>query len=339
MKKERKYRRMTWTDRLRIDALYNAGHSYRFIAEQLGFSASSIHREVKHGLYEHLGAEYKKRPWRYSAKIGQDYADRQATSKGVPIKLGHNYDFANHVAAEISKGHSPDAIVGTLKRSGQWTVSTPTLYRYIDLGYIPGVTNKDLQEKPRRKHKYNTVRKAARPPKGQSIERRPHEINARTSFGHWEMDSVIGKSKGVRESFIVLTERLTRYELIFRVKDKTTNSTIRALDRALSKFPKGTFKSITVDNGSEFQDCEGMEKRGVSVYYCHPYTSCERGSNERQNRIIRRFFPKGQSLRKYTQKDCDKVADWINTMPRKILGYATSAERFETQIALLANAP
>lgn len=71
----------------------------------------------------------------------------------------------------------------------------------------------------------------------------------------------------------------------------------------------------------------------------HQGTSCERGSNERQNRIIRRFFPKGQSLRKYTQKDCDKVADWINTMPRKILGYATSAERFDAQIALLANAP
>lgn len=333
----KKYRRMTWTDRLRIEALYNAAHSFRFIAHETGFSVSSIYTEIQHGLYPHLGAECSRRPFHYSAQIAQDYADQQATSKGTPIKLGHNYAYAEHVAREINKGHSPDIIVGSLKKSGKWTVSTQTLYRYIDRGYIPGVTNQDLLEKPTRTPRNKPLRKASRPPKGQSIERRPEEINSRRTFGHWEMDSVIGKAKGTRESLIVLTERLTRYQLIFRVANKTANSTLRALDRALSRLPKGAIKTLTVDNGSEFQNCKAMEKRGLTVYYCHPFCSCERGSNERQNRIIRRYFPKGQSLRKYTQKDCDCVADLINQMPRKIFDYETSAERFAAELEKLQN--
>ena len=336
----RKYRRLTWTDRLRIDALYNAGHSLRFIAQQLGFSVSSIHAEIQHGLYEHLGAELSKRPYHYSAQIAQDYSDCQQTSKGVPIKLGHHYDYAHFVAEQIRQGYSPDVIVNKLRKMGVWTVSTPTLYRYIDRGYIPGVTNKDLYEKPRRKRRQRHICIAARPPKGQSIERRPLEISSRKTFGHWEMDSIIGKKDGKRQSLLVLTERMTRFEIVFRVSAKDCKSTVRALDSALSKFPKGTFKSITVDNGSEFQDCYGMEhdkdgNKRLTVYYCHPYTSCERGSNERQNRILRRYFPKGRSMAKITQKDCDRAADVINSMPRKIFNYQSSADLFAAEIAKL----
>lgn len=340
MKKETAYRRINWTVRLQIEVLYNSGNSYRAIANELGFAHSAICYEVKHGLYEHMGEELSTRPWRYSAEIAQQYADDQATSKGVPIKLGHRYDYAEHVSKQISRGLSPDAIAGTLKRQGQWTVSTATLYRYIDRGYIPGVTNTDLLEKNRRKRKYQKVRKAARPPKGTSIERRPDTINDRLSFGHWELDSVIGKAKGMRQSLLVLTERLTRYELILRVRDKTARSTVHALDRIFPMFPQGTFKTITVDNGSEFQDCHGMEhdKHGnqrTQLYYCHPYCSSERGSNERANRIIRRFYPKGQSLEKITQTDCNKTAAWMNDLPRKILGYHTAADLFQAHLSTL----
>lgn len=339
MKRERTYRRMTWTDRLKIDALYNAGHSYHFIAKQLGFSTSSIYTEIQHGLYLHMGAELTKRPYHYSAKLAQDYADNQATSKGVEIKLGHNHTYARYIAQEVCKGHSLDAIVGTLRRQGKWTVSTPTLYRYVDKGYIPGITNKNLPEKPRRKQKHKKIRPAARPPKGLSIEQRPQEINRRITFGHWEMDSVIGKAKGNRESFLVLTERKTRFEIILRAQGKTSAATVKCLESTLSKFPQGTFQTITVDNGSEFQDCEGMERNRVRIYYCHPYCSAERGSNERANRIIRRYFPKGQSLRKYTQNDCDRVAADMNSMPRRILDYATAAELFAAELANLKTSP
>ena len=334
-----KYRRMTWTDRLKIEALYNAGHTYRSIADHTCFAVSSIYKEVQHGLYPHMGAELTRRPFHYSAQIAQDHADMAATSKGVEIKLGRNYAYAQYVAESVLVGFSIDSIVGRLRKEGKWTVSTSTLYRYIDKGYIPGVTNSNLPEKSRRRRKPQTV-KAARPPKGASIERRPDEVSTRLTFGHWEMDSVIGRAKGQAESLLVLTERKTRFEIIVRAKSKTAAETVRALEYTLSKYPKGTFKTITVDNGSEFQDCEGMEydrkgNKRLQVYYCHPYCSCERGSNENANRLIRRYFPKKQSLAMVTQRDCNRVAAAINSMPRKVLGYATAAELFNQELAAL----
>ncbi|MCI7000418.1 MAG: IS30 family transposase [Clostridiales bacterium] len=338
----KKYRRLDWNDRLLIEKLYNCGRSCSQIAHILCFAPSSIYREVKHGLYPHLGAETTRRPFHYSAQIAQDYADFQATSKGKQIKLGNNYGFAADVAQQIKQGCSIDVIVTQRKKSGAWTVSTSTLYRYVDLGFIPGVTNKHLPEKIRRKKRSHNIIKATRPPKGTPIDRRSEEIDRRLSFGHWEMDSVIGTAKGKRQSLLVLTERLTRFGIIVRVSGKTSSATVRALDKILPKFPQGTFKSITVDNGSEFQDSHGMEYdrngcRRTIVYYCHPYSSWERGSNERNNRIIRRYFPKGKSMAKVTQKDCDNAAALINAMPRKILNYSTAAELFEREIVKLTN--
>ena len=338
-----KYRRMTWTDRLKIETLYNSGSSYRFIASYTGFSVSSVYAEVQHGLYDHLGAETSRRPRHYSAQIAQDYADSQSSAKGVPIKLGHNYDYAHAVARQIVAGLSPDVIVGSLRRSGGWTVSTSTLYRYIDRGYIPGITNHDLPEKMRRSGRRRRLVRAARPPKGMSIERRSSAVDARLSFGHWEMDSICGCASGQRQSLIVLTERMTRFEIILRAKAKTTAATLRCLESALSKYPQGTFQTITCDNGSEFQDCKGMEYGGASerrlrVYYCHPCCPHERGSNERANRLIRRWFPKGKSMAKVTQKQCDFVASQINNLPRKILGYATPHELFQQELQKLSPA-
>ena len=96
-----------------------------------------------------------------------------------------------------------------------------------------------------------------------SIEDRPKEINERNTFGHWEMDTVIGKAKGSGPVLLVLTERLTRYEIIMKMKHKTAAEVIRCLNRLERKYGsrfKRVFKSITVDNGSEFMDTEGIEK-------------------------------------------------------------------------------
>ena len=156
--------------------------------------------------------------------------------------------------------------------------------------------------------------------------------------------SVIGKAKGQKQSILTLTERKTRFEIIFRAASKTSAATVYALNKIIRQFPQGTFQTITVDNGSEFQDCYGMEhdKQGnkrLTVYYAHPYSSWERGTNERNNRIIRRYFPKGKSMNRLTQKDCDKVAASINAMPRKILDWCTAQELFERELANLQNPP
>lgn len=330
----RAYRRMTWTTRLQIEALYNTGHSTRYIAHYLGYAPSSIWTEIQHGLYDHLDGATWRYVRRYSAQIAQEYSERQATSKGVDIKLGHNYAYAQAVADQIAAGRSPAHIVHSLRADGLWTVSVSTLYRYIDKGYIPDVSNRDLREKSKRKPSQEKQR-AKRAPKGKSIETRPRDVFSRSTFGHWEMDSVIGKAEGQRESFLTFTERLTRFEVVLRVNSKTTQETVSALENALSKFPIGTFKTLTCDNGSEFQDAKGMEALGPAVFYCHPYCSSERGSNERANRILRRWFPKGQSLKHATQQDCDYAAHQMNTLRRRILDWHTPEELFLAEVRKL----
>ena len=143
------------------------------------------------------------------------------------------------------------------------------------------------------------------------------------------MDSVIGKAKGTGQTLLVLTERLTRFEIIIKLQNKTAQSVESALSKTISQYAPNTFQTITVDNGSEFSGYHQLKQHTQEVYYCHPYSSWERGSNENANRLIRRFFPKGQSIADRTQADCDAAAHFINHMHRKSLGYATAAELFE----------
>lgn len=330
------YTRLTWTDRLSIEKLYKQGSSERAIARYLHRAPSTIHYELQHGFYEHLDSKTYQIIKLYSADKAQQYAEYQATSRGGPVKLGHNYAYAQIVSERIKSGESPDSITGDLARSNQWTVSTPTLYRYIDMGYIPDVSNKNLLIKSKRK-KSKPHPKAKRPPKGTSIEQRPPAINDRAEMGHWEQDTVIGKSKGKSESLLVLTERVTRYEIIRKLKDKTAAEVLVHLSEIIPGYPPGTFKTITVDNGSENQDYDGMKKLVPEVYYCHPYSSFERGSNENANKIIRRFFPKGESMKDKTQADADIAQAFMNQMHRKILGYATSQELFDAWQKALQN--
>jgi IS30 family transposase len=135
-----------------------------------------------------------------------------------------------------------------------------------------------------------------------------------------------------------LTERFSRNEIEVLLRDGTSESVVTALDGLEHKYGElfpAIFKSITVDNGSEFADCDGMEKskRGegkrTKMYYCHPYSSWERGSNENQNRMIRRHFPKGMDLSGVTPEQVECAEAWLNNYPRKILGYRTAANVFE----------
>ena len=338
----RNSRYLTYTDRQIIERMYSRGESKRAIALFLEVNPSTITREIRRGLYDRLDyrtwIEYKA----YSADIAQAHADYQNTAKGRPLKIGNNHALVAHIETEILKGISPDVVISTLAKAGKKPFSTVTLYRYIDSGDIfMNITNNNLLEKTRRKRKYSKVKKASRPPKGKSIEHRPEHIDTREEFGHWEMDCVIGKARGKRQALLVFTERKTRYEFIVHLRTKSALSVVRALDGLQSKCDfKRIFKTITVDNGSEFSDCYGMEhdrhgNKRTDVYYCHPYTSCERGTNERMNRMVRRFFPKGKSMYSVTQTQCKTVADWLNNYPRKILDYATPAELFTIELSRL----
>jgi IS30 family transposase len=147
------------------------------------------------------------------------------------------------------------------------------------------------------------------------------------------MDCVEGK-KGTKAALLVLSERKRREQIIYKMPDMTQESVINVINTLEMKYGRHfeeKFKTITVDNGSEFLDFKGIEdsvikpgKQRTKVYYAHPYSAWERGTNENSNRLIRRFIPKGTDIGKISGAEVKYVEDWINNYPRKIFGYKSA---------------
>lgn len=343
----KKFKQLTFNDRLRIEVLVKAGHKPKEIAEILHFHISTIYRELKRGTFTARNSDETTEE-RYSPDIAQEKKNEVLANKGADLKIGNEIEFANRIEEIIiEEGYSPAAALAVMEKEGyDFTICVTTLYSYIDKGVFLNLTNKELPVK--RNEKKRTYRKtsAKRASKGESIENRPQEIDTREEFGHWEMDTVVGKKGVSKKSLLVLTERKTRKEIIFLLKEHTAAAVVKALDklerRLGEKEFRNIFKTITVDNGSEFQDYEGMErsrrnkKKRTTVYYCHPYSSWERGSNENQNKLVRRHIPKGENFDDKTQKDIDNIAEWINNYPRRIFEYKSAEELYNEEISKVA---
>ena len=342
------HKQLTFSDRLKLEALLKAKTPKKEIAKILGFDLSTIYREVKRGVFVARTTE-EEYETRYSPDIAQAHKNEVLAAKGPDLKIGHEMEFARRIEEIICEdGYSPAAALAKAKSEGyEFSVCVTTLYSYIDQGVFLNLTNKQLPVKKKKgKRKYRRVEKQARAPKGVSIEKRPKEIDDRKDFGHWEMDTVVGKQGVSKKSLLVLTERKTRKEIIFLLRQHTTKEVVKALNRLERKTGdkrfREIFKTITVDNGSEFQDYEGMEasrrnkKKRTQIYYCHPYRSCERGSNENQNKLIRRHVPKGIDLDYLTDREVEHIEEWINGYPRKLFGYRSADDLYQEDLAKIA---
>ena len=340
--------KLDYRDRLRIEQMVRDGRSRSEIAKRIGVHYSTIWRELsrKGVWYEHdLGNG--KAVWRYSADIAQGQYEYNKRAKGKMIKLGHDFALHDFIERKIGKEHySPAAVVMEIKLQGlkfDVDICEKTIYNYIHSGDVfLTLTSKDLPYK-RKKNQYRKVREAKRQNKGKGIEERPDVINDRTEPGHWEMDTVMSTHAG-RKCALMLTERVTRAEIILPMRSCCVSEVLHKLDllerRWGDKFTS-VFKSITVDNGKEFSDYEGMMRsytggKRTQIYYCHPYRSNERGSNENQNRLFRRFYPKGTNLDLVSDEDIEKVADWINNYPRKLFNGKTSKTMFISWLGSLS---
>lgn len=336
--KEKKYHTFKWVDRLRLETLYNAGHKPQDIADQLGFHVSAVYRELQRGKTTRRNSDWTESVI-YSSDLAQSKADENKKKKGRKLKIGNDYAFADYVEDKIlNERHSPAAVLADIKRENkefETKICLTTLYNYIKGGVFLNVTMGECPyrktEKKKRKRKVQKRVNA-----GTSIEERPKEILSREEVGHWEMDTVVGGQGKGKKSFLVLSERKTRFELVELLKEHTAAEVVRTLDKLERKFTEKTFreifKTITVDNGSEFSDCEGLErsrrnkKKRTKVYYCHAYCSSERGTNENSNKFLRRWHPKGESLEDVTGGETKRIEDWMNRYPRKLFGYMSAAD-------------
>lgn len=339
----RKGKHLNYEERVKLEALHTMGISAEEIGKRLGNrSRRTVEREIERGKTQHKrlnpsGSRDVAEPLYllemvYSAQIGQQKHDELAANKGPGLKIGNDHELAGDIEKEIMQGYSPYAAIEKIKQNGKsymTGICYKTVYNYLDADLFLNISNKDLLVKrDGKKRSYNHVRQALNNVNGTSISERPPEIESREEYGHWEMDTVVGKV-GTKAALLVLSERKTREEIIFKIKAKTQDEVIRCLNRLertyRTRFSE-KFKTITCDNGCENLNFKGIEQsiknkgQRTKLYYAHPYSAWERGTNENINKMIRRFIPKSSDIAAFGNKEVLRIQHWINNYPRRILG-------------------
>ncbi len=335
------YKHFSEQERYKLEGYLEARLVVPEIADKLNKHKATVYREIKRGLVRRLGKDLKE-TMVYRANVAEKSYQRKVTNRERSLKIGKDKKLEEHIRKKlIIERYSPDAIIGEIKAQGikfDGIICTKTLYSYIDRGIFSGISNASLWEKRKaKKKKYKKIRrirKKYRMPK--RIDQRSKEIERRIEYGHWEGDCIKGPVRKGKESLFTLTERKTREQIIIKIqsgRQSEIRRSINDLEIHYSAEFADKFKTITFDNGVEFLDWESIEesvlKQGVQrtqVYFAHPYSAWERGSNENHNRIIRRFIPKGRSIATVSESEVKEIEDWMNNYPRKILGYKTPNE-------------
>jgi len=325
----KKHKHILRDDRYVIEQMLNAGEGKSAIARVVGCTLKTLKREIERGTHQCLNGQTYEFFSKYSWDVAQRKHEEKAANKGRYAKINDEPELRTYLENKIKKEkYSPEAALFAAKVEGfEVDITVKTLYNNIDSGEID-VSRQDLLRKEGWKQTPAKPRKSLKNLKGESIDKRPAAANDRSEYGHWEMDLIVS-CKGGKHVLLKLTERKTRKEIIIRLPDKTQRAVKRALDRLERRYGKtfkDHFKTITTDNGSEFLDFGNLEKsifskqKRFKMYYAHPYSAWERGSNENANGIIRRFFPKGTDFGKVSLAEIRWVEEWMNNYPRRVLG-------------------
>lgn len=324
------------TERIKIEALRKAKVPVKEIAEQLGKSRSTIYREIKLGTVTQIETHMYKDVQVYLSDAGQRIQTERGRKKGCKKKFLDS-SLLSKISELLHKKYSPYAVAQRLKEEGI-KISEKTIYNYIHKGLIPEFKESNMLYYRKKKKKKESEKRIARNhSEHRSIEERPKEIYQRQDFGHWELDSV-ESGKGDKTTLLCFTERKYRLELIYKVSGKTAENTakiLNALERKLTApLFREIFKTITMDNGCEFTDQTAIEKSiynkkltRTTVYYCHPFCSSERGSNENQNKFIRRYIPKGDFISLYSDSEIKGYQSTINNYPRKLFDNLSAIQK------------
>lgn len=308
-----KHKHLTIDLRKLIEKWKKERKSNREIARLLGKSPQTINNEIKRGSVIQKTSNGKLKSV-YKADFAQLIYDKNKKRCGRRLKV--HFEIRDKVLHFLKQKHSPEMIS---KTKIDKKVSTSTIYYWINKGFFG--LKRSILNYPRKKKSKNIYKGKRGIVLGKSIEERPESINERVEIGHFEIDTVIlRKEKG--NCLLTLTDRKSRFEIIRLIPDKTSKSVNKALEEILKEYE---IKSITADNGLEFARLYEVFDY-ENIYYAHPYSSYERGSNENHNRLIRRFLPKG--TKNTTHQRVAFIENWINDYPKKIFNYKTPRELF-----------
>lgn len=325
---------LTLVERGAIEHLKKLGYSNRAIARELNCSPATIGYELKRGTPEYSG--HGRRP-QYKARRGQAAYTEHRKKCFKPGRVSNRSRFIQWTVKMIrDQGWSFDVCVAYARLNRLFPDEpipcTKTLYNMLWRGELP----LSLFELPealgrRQKGKPRIPKRLA----GKSIDMRPENVARRKEFGHWESDTVIGKKRKGEPAVFSIVERTTGYYISLKISGKTTEGVSEAMAQLKGMYAEKfsqVFRSITTDNGTEFAAFSAFESDGTSIYFAHPYSAWERPVNERTNRLLRRYIPKGKSISHYSTDDVMAFADQINSIPRKRLGYRSPEELFDEML-------
>ena len=324
---------LTLEDRGMIQALNREGKSLRAIAEMVGCAHTTVWYELKRGTPERNGT--RGRAPQYTAKRGQTtyQENRKRCRRRLKIDKDDCEPFIQWASNMVRKEKwSLDVCVGRAKLDKLFTDEqipcTKTLYNMLHAGKLP-LSLFDVPHLLSRKHHRKWIRKNKRM-KGRSIEERPEIVTNGEEIGHWEVDTVVGQRAGKEAVVFTAVEKVTRQYIAIKIDSRTSGAVEVAIKQLRDEYGDEhfheVFKTMTADNGPEFETLSTLEELGTKVYFTHPYSSWERPQNERHNGLLREYIPKGVSIEKYNANDVLTIADELNARPRRILDYKAPIE-------------
>lgn len=307
-----KYQRLTREERYQIEALLRNGFSQRKIALTLGRSPATISREIR-----------RNKSQGYRPNPAHELALQRRENVHPPVKV--HGELAKIVRKLLGQQWSPEQIAGRFRLQGI-RVSHEAIYQFIYRDFYNGGR---LYQNLRRRRKYRRSRKTARNFKNVGIrinrdwiEERPKIVEKRCRLGDFERDTLLGKSK--YPLLLTLVDRLSRLTRIAKMEKFNAELTHKQTLKLLKNL---TVCTITNDNGPEFAEHKATAKvLRANIYFNHPYSSWQRGTNENTNGLIRQYYPKGIDFTRISETQIKKVERLLNNRPRKCLGFKTPLE-------------
>lgn len=307
------YTQLTQEQRYQIYALKKMSHSQSAIARTIGVHRSTISRELRRNTGQRS----------YRPKQAQQFAiARRAKSRPRITQASWSL-----IEQKLQLEWSPEQIAGWLKKKQVEQISHEWIYQYILHNKQQGGTlYKSLRCQKKRRKRYGSYDRRGQLVNRTSIDDRPIIVDERSRIGDLEIDTVIGK--GHKGALVTIVDRYSRYVFIKRVANKQAEGVCAATIELL-KPVADSLHTITADNGKEFAQHQKFSTHlGVNVYFAHPYSSWERGTNENTNGLIRQYFPKATDFTQIKDEAVTHVMNRLNNRPRKTLGYRTPHEVF-----------
>lgn len=326
------YRRLDLAEREEISRSLASWCGIREIARKLNRSPSTISREVNCAWMN----RYTYRAARSQRRAGRNSAKRRSGK----LKLDANPKLWKYVREKLLVRWSPGQIARRIRKdypdNKLMRISAEAIYCYLQV--MPrGELKKELLRALRqgRKKRRKMGRPAAQVRREMEamvgIDERPPEVATRKTPGHWEGDLLLGKNR--QSALGSLVERKTRFLLLVPLKTRKAKEVRKAFGKVIKKYPAGLKRTLTYDQGREMAEhLKFTRQTKMQVYFAHPASPWERGTNENTNGLVRQYFPKGTDFSKVTASEIRKAQDQINGRPRRCLDYMTPAEVFQRQV-------